>query len=69
MSVTFSADVFCDNCGQWVECGITGSKNDIKPMILRARKISLRCQWYLGKDNNDRRKVIDLCPDCKPKNI
>lgn len=57
MSITYSADVFCDNCGNWTR-GVVSDKPSgmAKPALAKAKREG----W--SRDVNS--LFTDLCPDC-----
>lgn len=59
MSVTYTADVWCDadNCSQWTH-GLTAS---IPPKKGAAREAAKRTGAFIRVDNKD------YCPDCAKK--
>lgn len=60
MSITYSADVFCDNCGDWTH-GITSAKPS--GMVRPARKQAMSKGWSYDPKGD----LKDLCPDCLEK--
>lgn len=57
MTVRYTADVFCDRCGNWTH-GVTGDKpTGLAGPALRAAK---RAGW----SRNVKSPLLDLCPDC-----
>jgi len=55
MSVTISTDVFCDQCGNWIE-GVTGAK----PRHKEARRVAKEAGWSYHPSHG----YQDLCPIC-----
>lgn len=57
MSVTYSADVFCDKCGDWIH-GTTS--NEPRGIAREALKIAKKEGW----SRDVRSTYLDLCPNC-----
>ncbi len=57
MSITYSADVFCDKCDNWIH-GVTSDKPT--GMARPALKIAKDNGW--SRDVNS--TLVDLCPSC-----
>jgi hypothetical protein len=58
MSITYSADVFCDKCGNW-EHGLTGPWGSVNSKTAR---IEVQKQGWRRVYINSR--GYDLCPHC-----
>lgn len=57
MTVRYTADVFCDNCGDWVH-GVTSAKSvGIASAALKAAKAG-------GWSRDVKSAFMDLCPKC-----
>lgn len=57
MTVRFSADVFCDRCGDWVRGATSNEKN---ALATRALKVAKAAGW--SRDNKS--IYLDVCPKC-----
>ncbi len=61
MSVVFSADVFCDNCSDWVH-GVTSRTRGA--LVQKARDTARKAGWSYSPGKTNYR---DLCPPCLEK--
>ena len=59
MSIVYTADVFCNACGNW-EHGVTQST--LLGIVMRSRKAATQQGWKVKALNQ--RHSIDLCPTC-----
>lgn len=57
MTVRYTADVFCDRCGNWV-AGATGDKSS--GLATKAVKAARWAGWSRVKNS----MYLDLCPSC-----
>lgn len=57
MSLTYSTDVFCDDCGNWTH-------GCIRVSAITARRVARLEGWKCMKIKNG---WLDLCPECAPK--
>lgn len=59
MSITYTADVFCDGCNDWTS-GIASGNHE--GLVRPARQVAHRAGWITKKTASG---YVDLCPRCQ----